>query len=53
LKVITSSELGGPASASQIGISRAQIGGVLTSLTAAAREVDYPIKRDAQHDATG
>jgi hypothetical protein len=37
----------------QRGISRAQIGGVLTSLAAGrkrlAREVDYPIKRDAQH----
>jgi hypothetical protein len=37
----------------QLGISRAQIGGVLTSLAAARkrlpREVYYPIKRDAQH----
>ena len=37
----------------QLGISRAQIGGVLTSLAAGRkrlpREVDYPIKRDAQH----
>jgi hypothetical protein len=36
-----------------LGISRAQIGGVLTSLAAGRkrlpREVDYPIKRDAQH----
>jgi hypothetical protein len=37
----------------QLGISRAQIGGVLTSLAAGRkrlpRDVDYPIKRDAQH----
>jgi hypothetical protein len=37
----------------QLGISRTQIGGVLTSLAAGRkrlpREVDYPIKRDAQH----
>ena len=37
----------------QLGISRAQIGGVLTSLAAGRkrlpREVDYPITRDAQH----
>ena len=37
----------------QLGISRAQIGGVLTSVAAARkrlpREVDYPITRDAQH----
>ena len=37
----------------QFGIGRAQIGGVLTSLAAGRkrlpREVDYPIKRDAQH----
>ena len=37
----------------QLGISRAQIGGVLTSLAAARkrlpREVDYPLTRDAQH----
>ena len=37
----------------QLGISRVQIGGVLTSLAAARkrlpRDVDYPIKRDAQH----
>lgn len=37
----------------QLGIGRAQIGGVLTSLAAGRkrlpREVDYPIKRDAQH----
>jgi hypothetical protein len=37
----------------QLGISRAQIGGVLTSLAAGRkrlpREVEYPIKRDAQH----
>jgi hypothetical protein len=37
----------------QLGISRAQIGGVLTSLAAGRkrlpREVDYPIERDAQH----
>jgi hypothetical protein len=36
-----------------LGITRAQIGGVLTSLAAGRkrlpREVDYPIKRDAQH----
>jgi hypothetical protein len=36
-----------------LGISRAQIGGVLTSLAAGRkrlpREVDYPIKRDPQH----
>jgi hypothetical protein len=37
----------------QLGIGRPQIGGVLTSLAAGRkrlpREVDYPIKRDAQH----
>jgi hypothetical protein len=37
----------------QLGISRVQIGGVLTSLAAGRkrlpRGVDYPIKRDAQH----
>jgi hypothetical protein len=37
----------------QLGIGRAQIGGVLTSLAASRkrlpREVDYPIKRDARH----
>ncbi len=37
----------------QLGISRAQIGGVLTSLAAGRkrlpREVNYPIERDAQH----
>jgi hypothetical protein len=37
----------------QLDISRTQIGGVLTSLAAGRkrlpREVDYPIKRDAQH----
>jgi hypothetical protein len=37
----------------QLGISRAQVGGVLTSLAAGRkrlpREVDYPIKRDARH----
>jgi hypothetical protein len=37
----------------QLGIGRVQIGGVLTSLAAGGkrlpREVDYPIKRDAQH----
>jgi hypothetical protein len=37
----------------QLGISRTQIGGVLTSLAAGRkrlpRGVDYPIKRDAQH----
>jgi hypothetical protein len=37
----------------ELGIGRAQIGGVLTSLAAGRkrlpREVDYPIKRDAQH----
>jgi hypothetical protein len=36
-----------------LGISRAQIGGVLTSLAAARkrlpRQIDYPITRDAQH----
>jgi hypothetical protein len=41
----------------QLGISRAQIGGVLTSLAAARkrlpRDVDYPIKRDAQHRRYG
>jgi hypothetical protein len=37
----------------QLGISRAQVGGVLTSLAAGRkrlpRDVDYPIQRDAQH----
>jgi hypothetical protein len=37
----------------QLGIGRAQIGGVLTSLAASRkrlpREVDYPITRDARH----
>jgi hypothetical protein len=37
----------------QLGIGRAQIGGVLTSMAAGRKrlppEVDYPIKRDAQH----
>jgi hypothetical protein len=37
----------------QLGISRAQIGGVLTSLAAGrkrlSRDVDYPINRDVQH----
>ena len=47
-------DLRGPAGTGpgQLGMSRVQIGGLLTSLAAGRagqpREVDYPIKRDAQ-----